>query len=157
VAQRAAWSGRGFGTASFNSTSSGPRHSTRVLDELRLMRTVRIILWLQIALGLTSGCVALSDIHWGAMSHAWAYGLRVEFDKMKQSPGYQQPAKIRDQSWEKILEDMQAYGLARAHVAGYWALACAALVVFAAAVLWLLPRTGQSNPALKATAAPPCG
>lgn len=120
------------------------------------MRTVKIILWLQIAVGLAGGYLAFAGMHGGAMSSAWAYNLRVDFDKMKQAPGYQEPARIRDQSWDKILEDMQAYGLARAHVAGYWALACTALVVFAAAVLLLLPRTGRSNPALQATAAPPC-
>jgi hypothetical protein len=120
------------------------------------MRTVKIILWLQILVGLVGGYIAFGYMHWGAMSYAWAYNLRVEFDRMKQSPGYQEPARIRDQPWDNILEDMQAYGLARAHVAGYWAVACVALVVFAAAVLWLLPRVGRSNPALQATAAPPC-
>jgi hypothetical protein len=130
-------------------------HSARALDGLRIMRTVKIILWLQILVGLVGGYIAFAYVHWGAMSQAWAYNLRVEFDRMKQSAGYQEPPRIRDQPWDKILEDMQAYGLARDHVAGYWALACAALVVFAAAVLWLLPRTGRSTPALQATAAPP--
>ena len=120
-----------------------------------MMRAVKILLWIQLLLGLAGVYVAFAYMHWGAMSSAWAYNLRVDFDKMKQSPVYQEPAKIRDQSLDKILEDFQAYGRARADVAGYWLLTCGALVAFAVSMLWLLRRPAVSNPALQATAAPP--
>jgi len=118
------------------------------------MRSLRTILWIQLALGFVGGYMACACIHWGAMSSAWAYGLRVEHDKMKQSPDYREPAPIRDQSFSKILEDMQAYGRARADVAGYWLVACGALAVFAVVSLLLLGRV-ESAKALHATAAPP--
>jgi hypothetical protein len=89
------------------------------------------------------------------MSAAWAYGLRVEHDKMKRSPDYREPAPIRDQSFSKILEDMQAYGRARADVAFYWLLTCGALALFAAVSLVLLRRVESANKGLHATAAAP--
>jgi len=119
------------------------------------MRSLRTILWIQLALGLIGSYMACAYIHWGAMSSAWAYGLRVEHDKMKQSPDYREPAPIRDQSFSKILEDMQAYGRARADVAGYWLLACGALAVIAVVSLVLLGRVESANKALHATAAAP--
>ena len=118
------------------------------------MRSLRTILWIQFALALLCGYVACTYIHWGAMSAAWAYGLRVEHDKMKQSPGYREPAPIRDQSFSKILDDMQVYGRARADVAGYWLLTCGALALFPVLSLILL-RGESANKALQATAAPP--
>jgi hypothetical protein len=119
------------------------------------MKTVRAILRVQIALGLVGGYIAFAYIHWGAMSAAWAYNLRVEHDKMKRSPEYHEPAPIRDQSFSKILDDMQAYGRARADVAGYWLFTCGALVVFAVVSLVLLRRVESANKALQATAAAP--
>ena len=86
------------------------------------MKTIRTILWIQLALGLVGGYVAFAYAHWGAMSAAWAYNLQVEHDRMKQSPDYREPAPIRDQSFSKILDDLQAYGRARADVAFYWLL-----------------------------------
>jgi len=121
----------------------------------RTMRSVRTILWIQLALGLLGGYVACTYIHWGAMSAAWAHGLRAEHEKMKQSPDYREPAPIRDQSFSKILEDMQAYGRARADVAGYWLLACGVLAVLAVVNLVLLSRAQSANKALHATAAAP--
>ena len=119
------------------------------------MKTVRPILWVQIAVGLVGGFIAFTYIHWGSMSAAWAYNLRVEHDKMKQSPEYREPAPIRDQSFSKILDDMRSYGRARADVAGYWLITCGALVVFAALSLEFLRRVESANKALQATAAPP--
>ena len=120
------------------------------------MRAAKTVLWIQLVLGLVGGYLAFAYMHWGALSAAWAHNLRVEFDKMKQSPGYSEPSKVRDQSWDKILEDFQASGRARADVAGYWLFTCGALVVFAAAMLWLLRRSMPSNPVLLAPTAPPC-
>lgn len=119
------------------------------------MRSLRTILWIQLALGLVGGYMAGAYIHWGAMSAAWAHGLRVEHDKMKQSPDYREPAPIRDQSFSRILEDMQAYGRARADVAGYLLLACGALAMLAIVSLVLLRRQESANKALHATAAAP--
>ena len=95
------------------------------------MRALKIVLWFQLFLGLAGGYMAFAYIHWGAMSAAWAYNLRIEFDKMKQSPGFHEPQNIRDQSWSRILEDFEASGRARAHVAFYWLLSCGALTAFA--------------------------
>jgi len=117
------------------------------------MKTVRSILWIQLALGLVAGYVAFGYAHWGAMSSAWAYNLRVDYDKMKQSPEYREPAPIRDQSFSKILDDMQAYGRARADVAGYWLITCGALVGLAVMSLVLLRRLESANKTLHATAA----
>jgi len=119
------------------------------------MRPIRVILWIQLALGLVGGYVAFTYAHWGAMSAAWAYNLQVEHDKMKRSPDYREPAPIRDQSLSTILDDMQAYGRARADVAGYWMFTCAALVLFAVVSLVLLRRPESANKAPQATAAPP--
>ena len=109
------------------------------------MKAIKTILWTQLALGLVGGYMAFAYIHWGAMSAAWAYNLHVEYEKMKQSPGFHEPPPIRDQSFARILDDMQAYGRARADVAGYWLLTCGALVVFAAVMLWFLRRAAPSN------------
>jgi hypothetical protein len=117
------------------------------------MKTVRAILWVQIALGLVGGYIAFAYIHWGAMSAAWAYNLRVEYVKMKQSPEYREPAPIRGQSLSKILDDMQAYGRARSDVAGYWLLTCGALVVLAVVSLVLVRRVELATKALRAAAA----
>jgi hypothetical protein len=87
------------------------------------------------------------------MSAAWAYNLQLEYDKMKQSPGYREPAPIRDQSVSKILDDMQAYGRARADVAAYWLLTCGALALLAVVNLVLLGRAKSANKARHATAA----
>jgi hypothetical protein len=119
------------------------------------MKPIKAILWIQLALGLMGGYVAFAYAHWGAMSAAWAYNLHVEYDKMKQSPDFHEPPAIRDQSIAKILDDMEAYGRARADVAGYWLLTCGALVVFAAVMLWFLRRAAPSNKSLQATAAAP--
>jgi hypothetical protein len=74
---------------------------------------------------------------------------------MKQSPDYHEPPPIRDQSFTKILDDLQAYGHARADVAFYWLLTCGALAVFAAVMLWLLRREVPANKSLQATATAP--
>ena len=68
------------------------------------MKPIKTILWIQLALGLMGGYVAFGYAHWGAMSAAWAYNLRIEYDKMKQSPDFHEPPAIRDQ-WvrDKIL------------------------------------------------------
>jgi hypothetical protein len=118
------------------------------------MHRVRIILWIQLILSFVGGYMAFAYMHWGAMSAAWAYNLRVEYDKMKQSPDYREPAPIRDQSFSKILDDMHAYGRARADVAGYWLLTCGALAVFAAVGLVLLRRAEPATKSLQATSAP---
>ncbi|NLH73561.1 MAG: hypothetical protein GX456_10955 [Verrucomicrobia bacterium] len=117
------------------------------------MKSIRTILWIQLALGLVGGYVAFAYVHWGAMSSSWAYNLRVEHDRMKQSPDYHEPAPIRDQSFAKILDDLQAYGHARADVAFYWLLTCGVLAVFAVVMLWLLRRVVPANKTLQATAA----
>jgi len=109
------------------------------------MKPIKTILWIQLAFGLVGGYVAFADIHWGAMSAAWAYNLRAEYDKMKQSPDFHEPPAINGQSIAKILDDMAVYGRARADVAGCWLLACGALVVFATVMLWFLRRAAPSN------------
>lgn len=118
------------------------------------MKTIRTILWLQLALGLVGGYMAFAYAHGGAMSAAWAYNLRVDYDKMKQSPDFREPAPIRDQSLPKILDDMRAYGHARADVAFYWLLTCGALALLAIMMLRLLRGVESANKALQATAAP---
>lgn len=110
------------------------------------MSAAKIVLGIQLLLGLVGCVMAFGYMHQGAMSYAWAYNRRVEYERMKQSPGFQEPPKIHDISWDKILEDFQAYGRARADVAGYWALACMVLALFAVVTLWLLSRTAQPNP-----------
>lgn len=120
-----------------------------------MMRSIKTILWIQLALGLVGGYLAFAYAHWGAMSAAWAYNLRVEYDKMRQAPDYREAAPIRDQPLSKILDDMQAYGRARADVAGYWLLTCGVLVLFAVVSLVLLRRVESANKALHATAAAP--
>jgi hypothetical protein len=115
------------------------------VDRNLTMRSLRTLLWIQLALGLVGGYMAATYVHWGAMSSAWAYGLRLEHDKMSQSPDYREPAPIRDQSLSEILEDMQAYGRARADVAGYWLLACGALAIFAVVNLVLVGRVEAAN------------
>jgi hypothetical protein len=72
---------------------------------------------------------------------------------MKQTPGFIAPTPIRDQQFSKILDDMQAYGHARADVAFYWLLTCGALAFLAVVLLWLLRRR-PGDKALQATAAP---
>ena len=119
------------------------------------MKPIKIILWIQLVLGLLGGYMAFAYIHWGAMSAAWAYNLHVEYDKMKQSPGFHEPLPIRDQSFARILDDMEAYGRARADVAFYWMLTCGALAVLAAVMLWFLRRAAPPNKSLQATAAAP--
>jgi hypothetical protein len=110
------------------------------------MSAAKTVLWIQLFVGLI-GCVfALGYIGLGAQSYQWAHLMRIEYARMKQSPGFQEPAKIHDVSWDKILDDFQAYGRARADVAWYWALACVALALFAALTLWLLSRRTSSIP-----------
>jgi hypothetical protein len=121
----------------------------------RAMRPLKIILWIQLVIGLAAGYMALPYVHWGAMSAAWASNLQAEHDKMKQSPEYREPAPIKDQSLGKILDDMQAYGRARADVAGYWLLTCVALVLLAVVGLVVIRRAELANKALHATAATP--
>ncbi len=115
------------------------------------MNRARNVLWIQLVLGLTGAFIACTYIHWGAMCSAWAYGLRTEFGKMQQSPGFQEPPAIRGQSISRILEDLQAYGHGRADVAFYWLLTCGVLVVLAAAVLWLLRAASPSDKPLHST------
>ncbi len=102
------------------------------------MKRIKIILWLQLILGLGGAFIAFSYMHWGAMSAAWGYNLRIELEKMQQAPGYQAPPPIRDQSLQKIVGDLEAYGHARADVAFYWLLTCIALAFFSSFVLWCL-------------------
>ena len=112
------------------------------------MRTIKTILWIQFVVGVVCGYVAFAYLHWGAMRVAWANNLRAEFDEMRRSSEYREPAKIRDQSWGKILEDFQASGRAQSRVSFYWFLSCGALTAFAAASLGLLRRT-PLNPTLQ--------
>jgi len=112
------------------------------------MNAAKRVLWIQLVLGLLGALVACNYIHWGAMCSAWALGLRAEFGKMQQSPGFQEPPAIRGQSVGRILEDLQAYGHGRADVAFYWLLTCGALVVLAVLVLWLLRGVPSSNKSL---------
>jgi hypothetical protein len=107
------------------------------------MSAAKIVLWIQLPVGLIGCLLAFGYIGLGAQSYAWAHNLRTEYGRMKQSPGFQEPAKIHDVSWDKILEDFEAYGRARADVAWYCALACVALALFAAVALWLLSRSAQ--------------
>jgi hypothetical protein len=111
-----------------------------------MMKTIKTILWIQFVIGLIGCYISFAYIHWGAMSAAWAFNLRVEFERMKQSPDYHEPPRIRDQSFGQILNDMEAYGHARADVAFYWLLTCGALVVLAVVMLWLLRRTTTPEP-----------
>ena len=119
------------------------------------MKSIRTILWIQLALGLVGVYVAFAYIHWGAMCAAWAYNLQVEHERMKQSPDYRESPPIRDQSFARILDDYEASGRTWAHVAFYWLLTCGALAMFAAVMLWLLRRVAPANKALQATAAAP--
>jgi hypothetical protein len=115
------------------------------------MNTAKKVLWIQLVLGLVGAFIACNYIHWGAMCSAWAQGLRVEFAKMQQSAGFQEPPAIRGQSLSRILEDLQAYGHGRADVAFYWLLTCGALVVLAVLVLWLVRGVPSSNKSLHST------
>lgn len=115
------------------------------------MNRARYVLWFQLVLGLIGAFIACAYIHWGAMGSAWAQGLRTEFGKMQQAPGFQEPPTIRGQSITRILEDLQAYGHARGEVAFYWLLTCSALVVLAAVVLWLLRGAPAPNKSLHST------
>ena len=99
------------------------------------MKSIHIILRIQLALGLMVGYVALAYAHGGAMSANWAYNLQIEFEKMKQSPDYHEPPAIRDQSFARTLNDLRASGHARENIALFWALTCGALATLAAVML----------------------
>ncbi len=118
------------------------------------MRAIKTFLWVQLVLGLLGGFLALAAIHGSEMSKAWAYGLRVEYDKMKQAPDYHTQA-IRDQSFDQILSDFEASGQARATVAFYWLLTCGALVLLAIVILGLVGRVTPPNTALEPTPTAP--
>ncbi len=109
------------------------------------MKAVRTILWIQLALGLVGGYVSFAYVHWGAMSIAWAHGFKVEFEKVRQSPEYREPPPIKGYSLARMVESMESDARARADVAFYWLLTCAADVVFAALLLWLLYRIRQKE------------
>ena len=105
------------------------------------MNAMKVILWVQIALGLAGGVMALAAVCDGAMlAKEWAHTRGVEYEKLKQAPRFVEPAKLGEESWDRMLEDWQAEGMARARVAGYWAMACVALVVFGLVELWLVGR-----------------
>ena len=114
------------------------------------MKTAKRLLSIQLVLGAIGAFVSFSYIHWGAMSSAWAHNLRVEFQKMQQSPGFKEPPAIQGQSVSRILEDLQAYGDGRGHVALYWSLTCVLLTVLAGICLWQL-REPASNKSLHST------
>jgi len=130
---------------------AGPAIAHLGVGRDRHMNAAKRVLWIQLLLGAIGGLVACNYIHWGAMCSAWAQGLRAEFEKMQQSPGFQEPPAIRGQSVGRILEDLQAYGHGRADVAFYWLLTCGALVVLAALALWLLRGGPSSNNSLHST------
>lgn len=109
------------------------------------MRAIKIFMRVQLVLGLLGGFLALAAIHGGEMSKAWVYNLRVEHDKMKQSPDYHAPQAIRDQSFDQILSDFEASGRARANVAFYWLLSCGSSVLFAIVILNLVGRLSPTN------------
>lgn len=102
------------------------------------LKRIKIILWLQLMFGLGGAFIAFSYMHWGAMSAAWGYNLRLELEKQQQAAGYQAPPPIRDQSLQKIVGDLEAYGHARADVAFYWLLTSIALAVFSVLVFCCL-------------------
>src|SRR5689334_17079662 len=84
------------------------------------MKAAKYVLWTQLGLGLCGSFAAYSYVHWGAMSAAWAHALQKDFEKMQLGSGFQMPAPIMDQSIQRILGDMEAYGRARADAAFYW-------------------------------------
>jgi hypothetical protein len=119
------------------------------------MKPIKIILQIQLVLGLVGGFFALTAIHSGQMNIAWAYNLRVEFAKTKQSPDYHEAPLVRDKSFAQILDDLEAIARDQVEVAFYGLLTCGVLVMLAAVMLWLLRRATPSNKSLQATAAAP--
>ena len=120
------------------------------------MRAIKTFLWIQLVLGLLGGFLALAAIHSGEMSKAWVYGLRVEHDKMKQTPDYHTPSAIRDQSFDQILSDFEESGQNLATVAFYWLLTCGALVLLAIVMLGLVGRYSPPNKSPEPTAVGAC-
>lgn len=104
------------------------------------MTAIKTILWIQLTLGLGGGYVAFAYVHWGAMSIAWTHGYKVELEKARRSPDFREPPEIHGQSFDRVVEHMEASARARSDVAFYWLLTCGAAGVLAALLLWLLRR-----------------
>lgn len=104
------------------------------------MRILRLLLWVQLVLGLLVGFLALAAVHGGELSRAWVYGLRVENDKMKQAPDYHPPPAIKNQSFDQILSGFEASGQAHTAIAFCWLLTCGCFVFLAIVMLALIDR-----------------
>lgn len=113
------------------------------------MKAIKTILWIQLALGLAGGYLAFGYAHWAATAMEWARGYKVEWERVKQSPDYHEPPVIRDKSFARVVEDMEANARHRLDVAFYWLLTCGVAAILAARLLWLLWRVDQREPHTK--------
>lgn len=107
------------------------------------MKSITIILWLQLALGLVGAFIAFGDIHSAALGMEWGRGMRLEFEHVRQSAEYREPPAIRGYTLSRLVEDVESDARRRGRIAMLSFVSCVAASLFAAVLLWLVHRFGK--------------
>ena len=102
------------------------------------MRTLRIILWLQLMAAGVAMLWAWGVMFKGATGVDWYSGCMKELKQVQQQPGFQEPARIRGLSQSDMIEQLRGSALESAHQGGLCFFLSLGLVVFSGIELWLL-------------------
>jgi hypothetical protein len=104
------------------------------------MRTILVILWVQVALGVLGSFLAFSQIHMSAMGRAWSFGMRSEYDKARQAPDYHESSAIQGYTTARFIDAMETNARRRGEIAFGAFIGSMVASVFAVSLLLLLHR-----------------
>ena len=69
------------------------------------MRTIKVILWLQIVLGAVVAFMAFGHMHSAAMGMENGSRMRRELEQLQQSPAYREPPQILGSTFARLIEN----------------------------------------------------
>lgn len=103
------------------------------------LKTIAIILWIQLALGLGVALFGYGDVHSGAIGMEHGRRMQRDFDQMRQAPEFHEPAMLTDRGYSlsRLFEDRYTSASDRGR-SGLLALAAGLGASLVAGVLLLL-------------------
>ena len=104
------------------------------------MKSLTVILWLQLLLSFGGMVLALGEAHSAGMGMEWAKEMRREFEQVSRSPEYHEPPKIRGYSYSRMIETREGESRERGRTAGLAFVVCLVASLSAAALLRLFHR-----------------
>lgn len=104
------------------------------------MKSITVILWLQLLLGFGGMVLALGEAHSAGMGMEWGREMRREFEQVSRSLEYHEPPKIRGYSYSRMIETQEKDARERSRTAGLAFAVCLVASLSAAALLRLVHR-----------------